>query len=138
MKLVCNATTPQELREEIVSLLLHRATQQTALATISSKTVAHQQEYAATVLGNLAMEVKDMEIVNSWPSGLTEQPGTPAPEIDMRVWNLEGWGEVSAANLQMGWTSNPNFKHYTQLAIGESADGHVKGSIRAERITRIR
>jgi hypothetical protein len=76
MKLVCNATTPQELQGEIVSLLMHRAAQQRAIArTLGSKRLAVQREYAAETLVNIAGEIQNMEIVNQWPSGLTEVIG---------------------------------------------------------------
>ena len=76
MRLVCNATTPQELREEIVALLIHRATLERSKvnATPSSKQSA-QYLYAGTVLENLAGEIKCMEIINAWPSGLTQKVG---------------------------------------------------------------
>jgi hypothetical protein len=64
-RLICNVTTPQEMREEMVSLLLHRAAQQTAQQTISKTMgVRNMHEHAALVLGNLAGEVKCMKIIN--------------------------------------------------------------------------
>jgi len=74
MALVCNATTPQEFRAEIVSMIRHRAWQERAVIGITDKTkrsaAAHEQ--AARELDNLAADVERMEIVNAWPSGLTE------------------------------------------------------------------
>jgi hypothetical protein len=74
MALVCNATTPQEFRVEIVSLIRHRAAQERAVIGITSKAkrdaAAHEQ--AARQLDKLAAEIERMEIVNAWPSGLTE------------------------------------------------------------------
>ena len=73
MRLVCNATTPQELREEIVSLLLHRAAQQKgAMTTCKTQQMRNMHEHATVILEDLAGEVKAMEIITAWPAGLRE------------------------------------------------------------------
>ncbi len=73
MKLSCNATTPQELRDEIVALLQHRAAQKEGQA---NATPSNPQKrtflYAAGVLEDLADQLKGMEITNVWPAGLRE------------------------------------------------------------------
>jgi hypothetical protein len=76
MSLVCNATTPEEFRKEIVSLLHHRAAQERAVIgiTSNSKRDALKHEHAATALDYLAHDIERMEIVNAWPSGLRETP----------------------------------------------------------------
>lgn len=75
-RLVCNATTPQELREEIVALLMHRATQYRDLkhtTPTDSKGARFRLDGIADALDQLAGEVKCMELVNAWPSGLKEE-----------------------------------------------------------------
>ena len=72
--LVCNATTPEEMRKEIVSLLMYRAAQERAVIGISStaKRDAMAHEQAARQLVNVANDINQMQIVNAWPSGLRE------------------------------------------------------------------
>ena len=79
MPFVCNATTPEEMRSELVSLIRHRAAQERAVIGITSKAkrdaAAHEQ--AARQLDNLAADAERMEIINAWPSGLRETPEHP-------------------------------------------------------------
>jgi hypothetical protein len=77
---VCNATTPNELRKEIVSLISHRAWQERAVKDIGRTTKLYRakHEHAAIALENLAAELTEMEIVNQWPAGLTESAGVKA------------------------------------------------------------
>ena len=81
--LVCNATTPQEFREEMVSLIRHRAAQERAVIGITSKAKrdAQAHEQAARQLDNLAADIERMEIVNAWPAGLRESV-TPATNTE--------------------------------------------------------
>jgi hypothetical protein len=86
MKLVCNATTPQELREEIVALLLHRAAQKRSLAnTTESLKNKNMHNHAAYTLETLAGEVKAMELTEKWPAGLTEADDPLASDGSLRV-----------------------------------------------------
>lgn len=66
MGLVCNATTLNELRAEIVSMIRHRAWQERAVIGIMSKAKrdAEAHEQAARELDNLAADLERMEIVN--------------------------------------------------------------------------
>ena len=74
MPLICNATTPEEFRSEMVALIRHRAAQERAVIGISSsaKRDAMAHEQAARELDNLANHVERMELVNAWPAGLRE------------------------------------------------------------------
>jgi len=73
MNLSCNATTPQELRDEIVSLLMHRAAQQDGLASTTQSTLQIRIFlHTSQVLSNIAKEIRDMEIITDWPAGLRE------------------------------------------------------------------
>ncbi len=73
MALICNATTPEELRGEIVALILHHAWQETAFADkLYGKRETAKREHAARELRNLADELKAMTLVNAWPPGLRE------------------------------------------------------------------
>jgi hypothetical protein len=70
-RLVCNATTPQEMRDEIVSLLIHRAKQQTELRhTTNSSKRRDQMDYAAAILSLIAGEIKRMVNVSDGPDAL--------------------------------------------------------------------
>ena len=64
MRLSSNATTPQELREEIVSLFLHRAKQHEDLARAHhlGSQAAALRLMASQTLTNLAEELKGMEL----------------------------------------------------------------------------
>ena len=61
----CNATTPHEFREGIVSELRHRAWQERAAASVKGgKRKEAQAEHAAVALENLARDVERMELIN--------------------------------------------------------------------------
>jgi hypothetical protein len=69
MRLSCIATTPQELREEIVKLLLHRSAQQAALVNLTTrKTLKETHEYTALALINLAGDINEMELTDASPA----------------------------------------------------------------------
>lgn len=87
--LVCNATTPEEFRNEIISLLIHRAAQERAVIGITSnaKRDAQAHEHAARALEYLAHDIERMKIVNAWPSGLRETPGKPIAEMSEDEFN---------------------------------------------------
>lgn len=73
MRLSSNATTPQELREEIVSLLLHRAKSHRELSTLTrSITLKEREERVAQVLGNIASEITCMELTNASPAAMLD------------------------------------------------------------------
>jgi hypothetical protein len=74
-RLVSDATTPQELREEIVSLLLQRAKQQTGLiSTTGAEFLKQRYEHTAKVLCDLAGEVKCMELTQTSPENGAATP----------------------------------------------------------------
>jgi hypothetical protein len=68
MRLICNATTPQELREEIVILLRHRAAQQELRGKQAKRnSLKDQHQWAAMTLADLALDVELMEITSDDP-----------------------------------------------------------------------
>jgi len=87
--LVCNATTPEEMRKELVSLIRHRATQERAVIGISStaKRDAMAHEHAAKTLDVLARHIEEMQIISAWPSGLRETQGKPIAEMSEDEFN---------------------------------------------------
>ncbi len=96
MKLTCNATTPKALQGEIVSLLLYRAVQQESLADVAPTVRAKREfKYAAQQIGKIATEIRDMEIIGAWPSGLLreEWSGTPDPKDPDNFWIDDETGE---------------------------------------------
>lgn len=76
MRLSSNATTTKELREELFTLLMLRAKQQTGLAGLTlRKSLKETHEYAAEVLGKIAGEVKCMELTQTSPAALRDDEG---------------------------------------------------------------